>query len=95
MKTHFALLTLVLASPAFAAAPATMKVFPAEIELRGKEDRQTFVVQAIDSQGISRDVTVAAKARLAARMPAWMAWNSRGARSEGSPTRARRVTCTG
>lgn len=47
------------------AAPLALKVFPAEIELRGKEDRQTFVVQTVDAQGVTRDVTVAAKVRLA------------------------------
>lgn len=43
----------------------SLKVFPAEIELRGQEDRQSVVVQAVDAQGITRDVTGQAKLRLA------------------------------
>jgi hypothetical protein len=55
--TAFALFAL--AGPA-AAAP-TLKVFPATIELRGRDDRQTVVAQVVDDAGTTRDVTATAK----------------------------------
>ncbi|WP_040889507.1 DUF1549 and DUF1553 domain-containing protein [Zavarzinella formosa] len=48
-----------------AEAAATLKAFPATIELRGQDDRQGVVVQQIDEQGITKDVTATAKFRLA------------------------------
>lgn len=53
-------------SASYGAAPAsTLKVFPAAVELGGKDDRQSIVVQAVDAEGVTRDVTTAAKLRLA------------------------------
>ncbi|MES2789189.1 MAG: DUF1549 domain-containing protein [Planctomycetota bacterium] len=45
---------------AFADAGTYLKVFPAEISLRGRDDRQSIVVQIINDQGITRDVTTSA-----------------------------------
>ena len=42
-----------------------LKVYPASVELRGKEDRKGFVVQTVDAQGVTKDVTATAKVRLA------------------------------
>jgi len=50
-------------TPSFAAS--TLKVFPPAIELRGADDRQGVVVQVIDEQGSTKDVTATAKLRLA------------------------------
>ncbi len=57
---------LALAGPVVAAeaAPA-LKVFPPTVELRGLDDRQTLVVQVIDAQGATKDVTATAKLSLA------------------------------
>ncbi len=44
---------------------AGLKVFPATVELRGQDDRQGVVVQVVDGQGVTKDVTAAAKLRLA------------------------------
>lgn len=46
-------------------AATTLKVFPTTIELRGQDDRQAIVVQQIDDQGITKDVTTAVKLRFA------------------------------
>jgi hypothetical protein len=43
----------------------TLKVFPAQVDLEGKDDRQAVVVQEVDSQGVTRDVTAVVKLRLA------------------------------
>jgi len=43
----------------------TLKVFPNEIELRGKGDRQDVVVQAIEDSGAMRDVTAKVEFQLA------------------------------
>lgn len=53
--------------PAAAASKATLadlKVFPAEVNLSSKGDRQSFVVQATYSDGVTRDVTSDAKLQL-------------------------------
>ncbi len=69
MKTHmpsFLSISLLIVGPIIGAEPtSSLKVFPAEIELRGQEDRQSVVIQAVDAQGITRDVTGQAKLRLA------------------------------
>lgn len=39
-------------------AGTQLKIFPAEISLRGQDDRQTIAVQMLNEQGITRDVTV-------------------------------------
>src|SRR4051812_13016182 len=61
MRNCFLLLTL-LPAPALA---NTLKVFPATVDLEGKDDRQSLVVQEVDGQGVTRDVTAAARLRLA------------------------------
>ncbi|MFO0877979.1 MAG: DUF1549 and DUF1553 domain-containing protein [Gemmataceae bacterium] len=43
-----------------AATPA-LRVFPSKIELRGKNDRQGVVVQLVDDQGVTRDVSALAR----------------------------------
>jgi hypothetical protein len=62
-------LTLTIATsllvPCAAEAAPTLKVFPAAVELRGQDDRVGVVVQQIDGQGVTKDVTAAAKLRLA------------------------------
>jgi hypothetical protein len=57
------LLLAAIATPAFAAT--TLKVFPAAVELRGQDDRQGVVVQQVDDQGTTKDLTATAKFRLA------------------------------
>jgi hypothetical protein len=54
---------LLLAGPAAAAdpAPARVTVSPAAIDLTGARDRQGVVVQAVDPDGSTRDVTAAAE----------------------------------
>src|SRR6266508_352841 len=52
----------VFAAQGFAAS--TLKVFPPAVELRGQDDRQGVVVQLIDDQGVTKDVTAAAKFRV-------------------------------
>lgn len=42
---------------AWAEAPASLRVFPSEISLRGQGDTQGIVVQLVDDQGTTRDVT--------------------------------------
>ncbi len=51
--------------PCGANAASTLKVFPSTVELQGQEDRQSFIVQEVDDQGVTRDVTATAKLRLA------------------------------
>jgi hypothetical protein len=71
MRRH--LLSLAIALPfAAIASPAsggesapTLRIFPPQIELRGKRDRQSVVVQLVDAEGTTRDVTAEAKLRLA------------------------------
>ncbi|PHX71734.1 MAG: cell surface protein, partial [Opitutia bacterium] len=48
--------------PAFAAKPALtdVKVFPADVNLKTRGDRQSIVVQAIYADGVTRDVTAQA-----------------------------------
>ncbi len=61
------LLTIVaaLAFAAHAAAAPALKAFPAAVELKGKDDRQTLVVQLVDDAGVTKDVTTTAKFTLA------------------------------
>src|SRR5262245_59443242 len=51
-------------SKLWAESPARLKVFPAKVDLHGQDDRQSIVVQHVDSQGVTRDVTASAKLRL-------------------------------
>src|SRR5205823_2872368 len=50
--------------PCIASAAPSLKVFPGTIELRGQDDRLRVVVQVIDDQGITKDVTSTAKLRV-------------------------------
>src|SRR4051812_44007134 len=66
MRTFLPSLITVLALAAHAsAAPPALKVFPPTIELRGQEDRQSLVVQFVDAQGTTKDVTTTAKLSVA------------------------------
>ena len=56
--------SLSLTSVCLADAATQLRVFPAEITLRGKADRQSFAVQLVNEQGITRDVTGAVKVRV-------------------------------
>jgi hypothetical protein len=47
------------------AAPPDVKVYPAEIELSTSRDRQSFVVQLTQPDGVTRDITDEAKVTLA------------------------------
>ncbi|MGL4422523.1 MAG: DUF1549 and DUF1553 domain-containing protein, partial [Gemmataceae bacterium] len=62
-------LVLALASPLFAADVAAnsvkIAVYPPNIQLETKRDYQTFVVQATDSTGLSKDISAQAKITLA------------------------------
>src|SRR5262249_28191059 len=62
-------LTLTLAASALllgrADAASALKVFPPAVELRGQDDRVSVVVQEVDAQGGTKDVTAAAKLHLA------------------------------
>lgn len=63
---HTRLLVLAVALfPARADAASALKVFPPAVELRGQDDRVGVVVQIIDEQGVTTDVTAAATLRLA------------------------------
>ncbi|HEY1190378.1 MAG TPA: DUF1549 and DUF1553 domain-containing protein [Gemmata sp.] len=62
----FASIALVaFAGPVGAAPMPVLRVFPPAIELRGQGDRQTVVVQVIDAEGVTKDVTAAAKLAVA------------------------------
>jgi hypothetical protein len=67
---QFSLVVLMIAgvsNPAAADGPilANLQVFPPDIKLQTNRGRQSFVVQASNSDGITRDVTTEAKAVLA------------------------------
>ena len=56
---------LATTSTAAAASPlAELRVFPPDVHLKTKRDRQSFVVQAVYQDGITRDVTSEAKVTL-------------------------------
>lgn len=61
------LIGFALIAPAFAAKPALtdVKVFPADVNLKTRQDRQSLVVQAIYADGVTRDVTAQASFSLA------------------------------
>src|SRR4051812_3186043 len=56
------LLGFILCSAAFAKGPALteVKVFPADVNLKTRQDRQSLVVQATYADGVTRDVTARA-----------------------------------
>src|SRR5262245_48827074 len=60
----FATITLAPAASAEDPAPASLSVFPPEIHLQTKRDRQSVVVQAIYPDGLTRDVRGQAKLNL-------------------------------
>ncbi len=61
------LAALICWGTAFAAAPALteVKVFPADVNLKTRQDRQGIVVQAIYADGVTRDVTAQAACTVA------------------------------
>ncbi len=69
MTSVRSILACVLAAFAFTAAAraddATLKVFPAEINLETSRDSQSFVVQLTQPDGVSRDVTAESKVSVA------------------------------
>ncbi len=48
-----------------AESPVGLKVFPTKVELRGQDDRQGIVVQFVDREGVTRDVTASVRLRTA------------------------------
>lgn len=50
-------LVLVCSAPAFAQTVTELRVFPADVNLLTKNDRQLMVVQAVYDNGLTRDVT--------------------------------------
>ncbi len=79
-----ACLTAVVLTPLAAHAAPALTVFPAAVELRGRDGRQTLVVQTIDAEGITRDVTKAATFRLADKAVANIADRTLEARKDGT-----------
>jgi hypothetical protein len=65
MRNRTLSLAALLLLPCAASAASTLKVFPPAVELRGQDDRQGVVVQVVDDEGVTRDVTTAATLRLA------------------------------
>jgi len=57
-------LSLVALVSARADSPAGLKVFPSTVELDGQDDRQGLIIQSVDSQGVTKDVTTTAKLKL-------------------------------
>src|SRR5947199_8459065 len=66
----------------------TLKVFPAAVELEGKDDRQSLVVQEVDGQGVTRDVTAAARLRLEDSALAAITGQPLAPRKDGTTRRA-------
>jgi hypothetical protein len=65
-QTLVCLVTLMSsATVCLADAGTQLKVFPAEISLRGQEARQTIAVQLVNDQGITRDVSATVKVKVA------------------------------
>ena len=73
------------AKPDFELPPGefTLSVFPAEITLRGKDDRQNVLVQAVDPDGVTRDVTKAVKLSLTSAGPTTLEGASLTAKANG------------
>jgi len=67
MEAHMRITATLIAitfTAAFSHAADTLKVFPAKVELRGKDDRQGIVVQQVDALGVTRDVTAKVNLKL-------------------------------
>ncbi len=86
MRTALLSLTVATLLVGYADAASTLKVFPAAVELRGQDDRQGVVVQQIDGQGVTKDVTAAAKFRLADPAVATVAGQSLTPKKDGETT---------
>ena len=71
----FALLVGLVTSVAFADAPAKLNVYPPDVDLTTVRDRQSMIVQAAYSDGITRDVTEQATFALANTEVARLAGN--------------------
>ena len=67
------LVLLLLAVPLAAASLTDLRVHPAAINLEGRGDRQAFIVQAIQDDGITRDVTAEATVTVADKRIAGLA----------------------
>lgn len=68
MRTHLRLLLTAAAAAGLVPGSGradSLKVFPPQVELRGQGDRQGFVVQLVDQQGLTRDVTRQVQLKLA------------------------------
>ena len=79
-------LTLIVVLPleARAESPAGLKVFPAKVLLQGQDDRQGIVIQLVDGQGMTKDVTASAKLRLADASLASIANQTLAPKKDGS-----------
>jgi hypothetical protein len=68
MRRHFLYMAMAflaaLASTVSYADSTALRVFPPQIELRGQGDQQSVVVQLVDAEGATRDVTSEATLRL-------------------------------
>ena len=66
-RTFFSFLAPLVASIAAVAAPTLteLKVYPADVNLKTRQDRQAIVVQATFADGVTRDVTSEASLTLA------------------------------
>src|SRR5690606_3022269 len=59
-------LSLLAAAPAWAQSPMVeLRVYPTDVQLATSRDRQTYVVQAVQEDGITRDVTAEAQVSFA------------------------------
>ncbi len=67
-------------------AGTQLKVFPAEISLRGQEARQTIAVQLVNDQGITRDVTAAVKVKVANKKLAEISGQTLKPKADGETT---------
>ncbi len=92
MRHHLLCLALALPFVAIASsasvgesAPA-LRVLPPQIELRGQGDRQGVVVQLVDAEGTTRDVTAEASLRLADEKLATIAGQTLSPRADGRTT---------
>jgi hypothetical protein len=84
LSLAIALSIVTIAPLAFAGQSApSLRVFPAQIELRGQGDRQSVVVQLVNAEGATRDVTAEVTLRLADPKVAALAGQSLTPRADG------------
>ncbi len=81
--------TVSLGAIAWAAPPAELRVFPTEISLRGQGTQQGIVVQLVDDQGTTRDVTD--KVQLNAANPEFVDITGQSVRSKSNGKTSLRV----